>query len=91
MSRHGRPATVIRLADRSDHAVFLLTRGCGACAMQAQESRTRSRITRSTPIREFPDDPECLETLRPPPYEWNPPNGQNPGTYSRMLHCPDAG
>ena len=54
-SRRGRRGsrTVIRLADHSGQAVFPLTWGCGACAMQAQESRTRSRITGSTLIWEI--------------------------------------
>ena len=45
--------TGIRLADRSDLAVFPWTRECGTCPMRVQESRARSRTTRSRLIREI--------------------------------------
>jgi hypothetical protein len=46
--------TGIRLADRSDRAVFLWTRQCGRCPMRLQESRARSRTTGSALIWEIP-------------------------------------
>src|SRR5262249_10378576 len=40
--------------DRSDRAVFPWTRECGRCPRRVQESRARSRTTRSTLIWEIP-------------------------------------
>ena len=46
----------IRLADRPDFAVFPSTQGCGLRPIRVQESRARSRTTRSTLLREIPAD-----------------------------------
>ena len=45
--------TGLRLADRANLAVFCWTQECGWCPMRVQESRTRSRTTRSTLIWEI--------------------------------------